>query len=48
MILPSLYFTLISLVASGTAINTVNYAVHKAKVAVQLRESQERLIKKGC
>ena len=48
MILPSLYFTLMSLVATGTAINTVDYTVQKAKAAVQLRQSQERLVKKGC
>lgn len=48
MILPSLYFTLLSVFVGGTAINTANYAVQKAKAAVQLRQSQERLIKKGC
>ena len=48
MILPSLYLSLLSLVATGTAINTAHYAVHKTKALVQLQQSQERLVKKGC
>lgn len=48
MILPSLYFTLLSVFVTGTSVNTVDYAVQKAKAFVQLRQSQERLVKKGC
>lgn len=47
MILPSIYLTLLSLVATGTTLNVSNYAVQKAKATIQLQQTQARLEKKG-
>lgn len=47
MILPSLYYSLITVVALGTGVNTSNYAVQKAKQTITAQHAHMRIIKKG-
>lgn len=47
MVLPSLYYSLIIVVALGTGVNAGNYAVQKAKQTITAQHAHERMIKKG-